>query len=477
MATQPAQSADDPYASYAQQQPTANDPYAPYANQTSTSSATASPSLGQRWENYTAPVTQMEPSNKRPGILGHVETGVGNIGAGGLNLLLHPYDAAKGTVRLLDAVSSPDGWNAPNNPVKETIASFRQDPAANLEYMAGATAAGLGTEKTISNIPRIASSIYPSPSEDIVAPTEMAARRLTKAVVPPNKDAAQFLAAAPLEVPNIVQYARETNNPLKTQLEFGKAAQGNATKVRGYYENQILGPNDRTVSVAGTGYEGPTVGEGQNARLSAIDRRIIQINKELSGPSAKINAGDARAALASKTGLQNEAANLTRILHENLAQSTGLQPEDIANVRQRVGRSYQLANDTDASILSRAQGEGRAAQGTLHPQQIPVRMWEWLRGGPNVIADRVFQRAIKNYPGEPTPLPIMASPEMSAASRVPIWNDIQESSRPMMGSYSPDTEGAKALMEKRLSPRREAIAGRLATRAKNLASHGKIGQS
>src|SRR6202021_439516 len=183
-----------------------------------------------------------------------------------------------------------------------------------------------------------------TPSESIVRAPEIASRKLAQAVLPRGKDASSFIKAAPQEVPNILAHAKETGNPLNTQLEFSKAAQGNAGNVRDFYEKQILNPNDRAVSVPAS-YGGTKInGEGNYANLSDIDERVVQINKELSGAFKKGSADDVRSSLASKTALQNEASTLTHLLHKELAKSTGLDPLDIANIRQRVGRSYELAN-------------------------------------------------------------------------------------------------------------------------------------
>jgi len=293
----------------------------------------------------------------------------------------------------------------------------------------------------------------PTSSPAIVAPTETAARNLAKAVVPPTRDAQPFIQAAQKEVPNVIEYAKQTNNPLNTQLEFAKAAQGHAQAVRSFYEDSILKPNDKVVSVAGTGYDGPTVGEGQNAKLSDIDKRIGDINKELGPSYSKINVGDVRESLASKGALQREAFNLTRLLHQKLADSTGLTPDQIADIRQQVGRSYELANDTDAAVTARMQGEGRSALGELTWAKLPARAVEFVRGGPTAIGDRAFQRAISDFPGAATPLPAINPPVATVAPRVPIWQGLEPELRPQP-TLTGDAEAARQLMQKRLAARR-----------------------
>ena len=255
-------------------------------------------------------------------------------------------------------------------------------------------------------------NLHPTSSSSVVLPGEMASRKLSAAVLPATKDASSFIKAAPDEVPNILAHAKETGNPLKTQLEFSKAAEGNAQNARNFYENQVLKPNDKMVRTSGTGF-GRQTGEGPDtyASLTDIDKRIVNINKQLDKPT--LNADDARKALATKTDLQTEAGKLRDLLHTHLSQATGIAPEDIANLRQRVGRSYELAHDTDAAVTARMQAAGKADQGPLHLSQIPGRMLEAVWGGPVAIADRQFQRAVRNFPGEAQPLPTVNPPAPS----------------------------------------------------------------
>ena len=320
---------------------------------------------------------------------------------------LHPIQAAKGIAR------SEMG----SEPMAEQVAGYTQSkhPLADItgDLAGGAAlsglmgAAGEGAEAAGG----IKGYLRPTSSPEIVPPAEMAARNLAQAVIPPAKDATPFIKAAPLEVPNIADYARRTygrptDKPFNTQLEFSKAAQGSAQEARNLYENQVLGPNDKTVKTTGTGF-GRRTGESPEtfAKLSDIDKRIVQINKELSPAYGKLNVGDTREALAGRTALEHEVNSLTDILHRNLSQATGIPPEDIANLRQRVGRSFELANDTNAAVTSRMQGEGRTKLADLKMSNIPARLLETIRGGPTAISDRAFQRAIKNYPGEAQPLP------------------------------------------------------------------------
>jgi hypothetical protein len=353
---------------------------------------------------------QTEPINLKNGVGGAVESTLNDLGAGAvratLQPLVHPVQTLKGMGEAAIAPFNPkpfveQGQNMERqfaaNPSGESVAAL---PQAAMALAGGGKATGN------EPLPALGDIVKPRPSPDIVSPAEMASRRLAQTVLPATKDAGNFIAAAPHEVPNILDFAKRSNNPMKTQLEFAKAAQGSAQEARDFYENQILKPNDKLVKTTGTGF-GDQSHEGPDtyAKLSDIDKRVVEINKQLDKPT--LNVDDARRALASKNGLQAEAAKLRDILHRNLSEATGLSPDDIAAIRQRVGRSYELSNDTLAAVTQRMQGEGRAEQGPLHLSQIPSQILNFARGGPQAIADRSFQRAIRKFPGEAQPLPVL----------------------------------------------------------------------
>lgn len=363
-----------------------------------------------------------------------------------------PENAKKIGTSVLDA--SPVGSFIPGSDqrLRDTLSSTGHDlaiaPAETAGRLTGPAIALHGAQSAIEGAGSgIQSALRPESSPGVVSPAEMASRKLSAAVLPATKDASNFIKAAPLEVPNIREYAARTGNPMKTQLEFSKAAQGSAGEARDYYENKILKPNDKLVDTTGTGF-GDRSGEGPraSAKLSDIDKRVVEINKQLDKPS--LNSDDARRALASKADLQAEASKLRDILHSNLSKATGLQPEDIQNLRQRVGRSYELGNDTDAAVTARMQAEGKTDQGPLAIHQIPAKLLETIRGGPTAIADRQFQRAIKNFPGQPQPLPTIRNLEIASPGpeRAPIWQGVTSPSKPPVSTFEPDIAGAQKLV-------------------------------
>ena len=355
------------------------------------------------------------------GQLGHEGVkALSNIGAGGLGLLSDIGRATPPGVALDAYHEQPtiyeDAFKAIQHPwdtLKSMGHGAQEHPLETAEQMVGGAGVGAAAELSGAGL----KNLRPTPSPDVVPPSEMAARKLSQAVLPATKDATGFIQAADKEVPNVLAYAREQKNPLNTQLEFSKAAQGSAQQARDFYEKQVLEPNDKMVETTGTGF-GRQTGEGPKtyAKLSDIDKRVVEINKQLDKPS--LNVDDQRRALASKTELQQEARSLTQLLHQHLSDATGIPPEGIADLRQRVGRSYELAHDTDAAVTARMQGEGQSKLGDLPLSKIPARLVEMVRGGPTAIADRQFQRAIKGYPGEAQPLPGLRPIVPSPANRI-----------------------------------------------------------
>jgi hypothetical protein len=297
-----------------------------------------------------------------------------------------------------------------------------QNPAYAIGQVAGPAIATAGVAKFGPKIAGAAmdapaavkSYLRPTSSPSVVARSEFAARKLSAAVLPADKDASNFIKAAQEEIPNVLDYAKRTGNPLNTQLEFSKAAQGYAQDVLDL-KNSIEAPvQNKVVKTTGSGF-GDRMQEGPDtfATVGAIDKRITAINDELRAP--RLNAGDSRAALAGTQDLQQEASRLRTILHKELADASGLTPDDISQIRQRAGRAYELANDTDAAVTKRMQAEGKTDMGPLHLNQLPSRAIEFARGGTVAVADRAFQRAIANFPGQSSPLPSVSAPTLPTA--------------------------------------------------------------
>jgi hypothetical protein len=370
------------------------------------------------WQKSIDAAAQTEPYSANKGIIGNAKAALSNLGAGAVNLVLEPVAHPVKTLQGLlpqapfEPMKQPIPWGKTAADATAAIPGLVLGKLAVPE----ASAAGEAGAQAATDVASQAKQyIRPASSPSIVPRTEFAARRLSASILPATKDATNFIQAAQQEVPNVLDYAKRTGNPLNTQLEFSKAAQGYAQEVRSLYTDKVLGPvSNNLVRTTGTGF-GQRMSEGPDtyATLGEIDNRIGEINKQLDAPT--LNADDARRALASKTELQNEASGLRNILHDSLSQSSGLSPDEIANLRQRVGRSYELANDTNAAVTQRQQAQGKADMGPIHMSQLPSRAVELIRGNQVNIADRSFQRAIAQFPGQMQPLPDVQPPVLPTA--------------------------------------------------------------
>jgi len=417
-----------PWAKYGQDQGQAAGPWAKYAQPSQTPPSSpqqpAQPPVGLRQgiENRVN-----DPGNVTDtGWRGEIQKFGQGAAQGITQPLLHPLKTLGSMAEATPAGSLFDLATGRPDASQQMGKSMAEGLIHHPSQTAGQLAGGFAGAHVVPAITGAASAasetMRPTSSTNIVPPEEQAARKLTAAINPDAKRASNYIGAAQKEVPNVLDYAKRQNNPLKTQLEFSKAAQGSAQEARNHYEQNILGPNAHRQVPVPSNYGGNAYTPGgenpqTSASLGDIDKRVVQLNKELSGPSAKLNAGDQREALASKAGLQAEHGQLTDLLHRSLSNLTGVAPEDIANLRQRVGRSYELSNDTNAAVTKRGLREGQSSSSVPHLSlgNVAVKALEHLRGGPQAIADRSFQRAIKGFPGQAEPLPQIKPPEPSGA--------------------------------------------------------------
>jgi hypothetical protein len=288
-----------------------------------------------------------------------------------------------------------------------------------------------------------------------IAP-EDAARGLTKSVNPSVNEWPGYIKANAQEAGNIKAFAEKNNIPLKTQLDWAKAARGAAEESRGYFQQKILGPHaTEQVTTTGSGFKGPNAGEGQTATLAEVDKRIVKINDELRSAYQKRESGQTREALANEPDLVAERDALTDILHRELAKRTGMTPDQVAGIRQRYGRMYSVADQTDAAVNQRQSSAGKANEGR---RGVPVSVAgvgvdlfnRVVRGGPEGIANRGFVRALDKTKAipvtdlpevqPPTPAsaigrPIIPRGELSPGKAIPIQETHQKKSRRSRNNY------------------------------------------
>ena len=248
--------------------------------------------------------------------------------------------------------------------------------------------------------------------------------QMTRALNIAEAERPSHIAATQAEAGNIKQYAADNNIPLNSPRDWANAARGAARESQAYYQTKMLAPaaNDE-VSVAGTGYQGRTVGEGQRATIADIDTRLGQINDVLRSAYQKKEGGQVLTALE-KTGLEHEQASLTDLLYGGIAKKTGFTPEQVQAARQRFGRQYSIADQTDAAIGSRERRVDMNTEGRTVPTSKSGALdsvIQKMRGGPEGVASRRFRSALNalDYPAQPLP---QAQPVPShAPTRTPVW--------------------------------------------------------
>lgn len=243
--------------------------------------------------------------------------------------------------------------------------------------------------------------LRPQSSPDVVPMIEQASRKLTNAINPNPAEANQFITNASRRVPDILEYAQRTGNPLNTRLEFSKAAHGASDEIRNYYDTNLLGPvADKQVSVAGSGYAGKTIGEGPNATLGAIDSRLADINQQLKPAYRQRNMGMVGSKLASEEDLQAEASSLRNILYKSLGKYSGMMPDAIGEIRSTFGSLKHLAEATDEAVTGRSLAAAKSTEsgvGSVSTGALVGKGIDAARGKTDAIADRMFQRSLGNF--------------------------------------------------------------------------------
>jgi hypothetical protein len=155
------------------------------------------------------------------------------------------------------------------------------------------------------------------------------------------------------------------------------------------------------------------------ATLGDINDRINAINQELNPNFRKGLASQTSAANVSDAELIAEKGKLTSILHNRLADATGLEPSDIADVRQQAGKLRTIADEAQLSANQDTAAAGKQAMGaTTSAVGTKVglidRAMQKVQGGPEVIGNRQIISALKKVTPNPMQLP---QPKISGATQ------------------------------------------------------------
>lgn len=387
------------------------------------SPAGSSPSATDYAKMAYGALTQPEATGTRPGVTGNAATAIHNIGAHAIPAaaapFVHPLDTLAGAAEATPPGMAIDAALGRPNPVERAAQQFQATAATDvpqaMENAVGDVAGGieggrmaagaLGArpiQAATNKVAQVATGakqfIRPATSPAVVAPVEQAAASLAKAVNPPGGIPEGFEDSLRSQTPGIKDYAARTGNPLNTRWELAKAAAGHGQELNDFYDKEVLGPSaDRAVPIEGTGYQG--VSRNGSATLGDIDTRLGKINDLLRPSYDKASAGATMTALE-KSGLQDEANALRSKLYGELANDTGMSPDEIRQLRQGYGQSYDIASKADAA--RRRVGPGGPIP--LTKEGIIQSALESVQGGRDAIADRGVQSSLQRFNSATSPI-------------------------------------------------------------------------
>lgn len=390
-------------------------------------------------------------------------------GAG--SLFVHPVDSVVNAVK--SAGSMADGLL---NPPQQQSWS---DTGKQIPYVAGQAVGGMAAGevggaalKTAIPIARQAAEsvadtassvkqyVRPKPSPAIVAPEELQAQKIAQSILPPGGIKPELLKSIQKQAPAVVEYAKRTGNPLNTQAEGLKAAQGVAQEGLEHYQEQILKPvSHRSVVLS------PEATElGGNASIGEIDSRITEVNKLINTDKAS-SQGAALDVLA-KSKWADEVGYLRDKLYSSLEHTTGIPKEDLQFLREGYGGEFSLADQLEAAQNARLTRTGQQSQGVQtianHKpslMELPMQVVNKVRGGEQAIADRQFAGAMREVqpqaPVRPTPPPIdmeaMAAHQAAAQQEFLHSHNLQQAAQE---SAAGRTNAVQAFREEQASGNR-----------------------
>lgn len=245
---------------------------------------------------------------------------------------------------------------------------------------------------------------------------QIAAQNLVKALVPDVAAIPNVKSAASV-IPDALASAENNGTAINGKLDMQKVLEYRAAEVQGHYNDVVLKPNAGDLNKVPDNYNGDTTTSGR-ATLGQMNDRVNDINSELKSNFRKKLASQTTEANASDADLIAEKQALTNILHTRLAQLTGLEPQQIADLRQNAGKLRSLAQEVGVSADKDTIVEGRAdttggTSSLKNPLERPINK---LSGGQEVIGNRVFKDALKNFKPVENPLPQPKAPGPGVAT-------------------------------------------------------------
>lgn len=296
------------------------------------------------------------------------------------------------------------------------------------------------------------------PTSQSLTPRVSAARNLSKALVVDPAGVNNFVKAATDEAGTVVGYAKDNGLPINSKIDFANAAKQTADAVQAHFDEKILAPNAQKVTAVPASYQGPTVGEGNNATLGDINGRINAISSELKSNFRKPLQAQTSAANTSDADLLSEKQALTNVLHKQLGEATGLPAQAISDLRMQAGKLRTVADESQASANRDLTAAGKQAMGTTTSAVgtkagLIDRGLQMVQGGPEVIGNRQINSALQKVEPTSLNLPTPAPPAIvPPVPKVPIGGPSITITGP---DYTPDPNAAN-IMRDRIAARRPA---------------------
>ena len=373
--------------------------------------------------------------------------------------LAHPFNTAAGLVKTMSAAQGNPGAQADvaggmvrpfvENPSGEAVAAIPQaalalagggeaSNAARAIEKGGPPGGAVGAAADAAAAAK--AKLYPT-SQSLSADISTA-RNLAKSLVVDPAGVNNFVKAATDETGTVVGYAQDHGIPINSKADFANAAKQTADEVQAHYSDNILGPNAQIRTAVppnyrGVGTQGIKIGETPNstpqtASLGDISNRIDAINQELNPNFRKGLASQTSAANVSDADLIAEKRTLTNILHDKLADATGLDPSSyIASVRQQAGKLRTIADEAQLSANRDLTAAGRQDAGGTTPSSVGTKQGaidkglQWVQGGAEVIGNRQILKALQNVAPKPLDLPQPAAPGAAApGAAYNLWKSV-----------------------------------------------------
>lgn len=346
---------------------------------------------------------------------GMLAQALGHIGLGGYRTLIAPsVDNAKAAYADAQSPNLSNRLAAGSEAIGAIpILGPGVDAGKNIvsQYLSGDRSGAVGS--TLGNLGAAgltAATIgkFTKPTPTNLTTAETASRGVAKSVLPKEGDFNAFTDALQREKGNVDQFASQQGMTTRTPLDTSIAARQSADSLGDFYRDKLLGPvADQSVPVpAKFDQVGSTAPSGsQYATLRQIDQRINDLNDIIRPARNNATQGATATDLANLQQVVAEHDSLVNILHNKLGAAAGVDPSVIAGVRQSIGARAELADQLGASANRSTLKAGqvdRTGSSISKPTVAStiIDAINKLRGGPEAIANRSFQKA---YPSLDVP--------------------------------------------------------------------------